>query len=182
MEFYVSESKVKGRLKGDVWMKLGNNLTREQIIENPDRQFPNLIVDICSELIASWAIGGNTGFDLIPGVLTLAVGTGDVGWDIQNPPPELADETQLYAELTRKTFATVNYVAAGVPSPTRTNIVDFLTTFLETEAVGPLVEMGLFGGLNATTPVDGTMVNVKNFKVINKPSTSQLSILWRLTF
>ena len=188
MEFVSFEQRNKIRMHGNIWMKQGKDLTRDEIISCPDINFNNLIVDVCSDLIAEWAISGNTGFvrtsaNDIPGVLTLAVGTGALGWDLQNPPAETANETQLFNELTRKTFLSVNYVdGLGNVSLTRTNIVDFLTTFLEAEAVGPLVEMGLFGGNNALNTNGGTMINAKNFAVVNKSSTSQLSILWRLTF
>lgn len=172
-------------IKGDVWLKLGKGLTREQVLQQSDVKFENLIVDICSDLIAQWAFTGvisNVG-DHIPGVLTLAVGTGAPGWDLQNPPVETANLTVLYTEIARKTFVSTNYVDnVGSPSPTRTNIVDFTTTFLEAEAVGPLVEMGLFGGVGATSTGGGTRVNAKHFPVINKPSTSQLTVVWRLTF
>lgn len=180
-----SDVRSKFQIKGDVWMRLGNNLTREQILENPDRQFHNLIVDVCSDLIAEWAFTGVITLvgDHVPGILTLAVGTGDTGWDLQNPPAETANLTVLYSELTRKEFASKNYVdGLGSPSATRTNIVDFLTTYLETEAVGPLVEMGLFGGTGALNPNGGTRCNARHFPVLNKPATSQLSILYRLTF
>jgi len=184
MEHIFSE-KNNMKLKGDVWMKLGNNLTREQILESPDRNFENLIVDVCSYLIAEWAFTGviSSIGDHVPGILTLAVGTGALGWDLQNPPAETANLTVLYSELTRKTFASKTYVDnLGAPSVTRTNIIDFLTTFLETEAVGPLVEMGLFGGNGSLNANGGSRVNSKHFAVLNKSSTSQLSILWRLTF
>lgn len=181
---HFSENKKIQIARGDVWMKLGKDLTREQILGNPDRAFKNLIVDAASDQIAEWAFTGIITLvsQHVPGILTLAVGTGAVGWDLQNPPVETANLTVLYSELFRKQFASVNYVDnLGNPSVTRTNIVDFLTTFLETEAVGPLVEMGLFGGVGALNPNGGTEINCKHFPVINKP-TSQLSILWRLTF
>jgi hypothetical protein len=184
----ISETKSKLSMHGKIWIKTGNNLTREQILQQPDIHFDNLIVDVCSELIAEWAIMGNTGHirssvSDVPGILTLAVGTGAVGWDLQNPPSETASQTQLYGELTRKTFASVQYVdGLGNPSVSRTNVIEFLTTFLEGEAVGPLVEMGLFGGNNSLLSNSGTMINCKNFPVINKSSTTQMSILWNLTF
>ena len=174
------------QLKGDVWMKIGNNLNREQILENPDRQFHNLIVDVCSELIAEWAFAGGGvvwSSNYVPGILTLAVGTGAIGWDLQNPPAETANLTVLYSELARKEFSAKTYVdGSGNPTVTRTNIIDLTTTYLESEAVGPLVEMGLFGGTGSLSTGGGTRVNAKHFPVINKPSTSQLSCLWRLTF
>ena len=171
----------KLRLSGQLWIKLGHDLTRESILECPDYHEKNLIVDIASELICSWAFQGLT--PTIPGILTLAVGTGGIGWDLQNPPAESASQTLLVSELARKQFSDKTYVDnLGNPSVTRTNILDLTTTFLETEANGPLVEMGLFGGTGSTSANGGTMVNVKNFPVINKTSSMSAAILWRLTF
>jgi len=172
-------------IKGKVWMKLGQNLTREQVLENSDRHFDNLIVDVCSELIAEWAFTGliTTVGEHVPGVLTLAVGTGAGGWDPLNPPAETSDLVILYSELARKQFSDKTYVDEDYnPTTTRTNIVDFTTMFDYAEANGPLVEMGLFGGDNALLPNGGTRVNAKHFAVLNKSATSQLTILWRLLF
>jgi len=190
MELFNSETGIRAQLHGDVWIRQGKNLTREQILENPDRKFKNLIVDVCSNLIAEWAIRGNPGFlrssaTDYPGILSLAVGTGAVGWDLQNPPVETAGQTRLFGELVngRKPFTTVNYTdGLGNVSSPPTNVIDFLTTFTETQAVGPIVEMGLFGGNNSLVVDEGMMVNYKTFAVINKSATSSLSILWRLTF
>jgi len=143
------------------------------------RHWNNVIVDVASELMAE-LMKENSG---VQGIMTLAVGTGAVGWDLQNPPPATAAQTQLEAELTRKTFDSTNYVdGSGNPTVTRTNIVDYITTFTETEAVGALVEMGLFGGTGSTSPNSGTQVNYHTFAVWNKPNTSTLTIVWRLTF
>lgn len=149
------------------------------------RNYKNIIVDVASEQMAEWAIAQNSvEFPRVDGIRVLAVGTGAVGWDLQNPPPATAAQTQLENELQRNTFESVNYVTPGtfVPSLTRTNIVDYITTYTETQAVGPLVEMGLFGGTGATSPSSGTMINYKTFPVWNKSSTSTLTIVWRLTF
>jgi hypothetical protein len=174
---------VKGRLRltGEVWMKLGDNLTRNEILDNPDRHFNNLIVDICSELIAEWS------FQLlvptVPGILALAVGTGASGWDILNPPGETSDLTQLYSELYRKQITSRTYVDdSGNPVVTRTNKVEYTTLFDYAEANGPLVEMGLFGGTNSLSMGDGTRVNAKHFPVLNKDATSQLTIMWKLIY
>jgi hypothetical protein len=137
------------------------------------------------------------------GVYALAVGTGDVGWNLQNPPPATNTQRSLYSELGRKAIATASFIdgdggISGVP----TNVVDFTTTFAESEAVGPIVEMGLIGGdcntnvsiTNPVLPPNGaydptvnvvgldTLVNYLTFPVINKPSTSTLSWTWRLSF
>lgn len=172
-------------VKGKVWMKLGHNLTREQILKNPDKYFDNLIVDVCSELIAEWAITGiiTSVSEHVAGILTLAVGTGAGGWDIQDPPAETSDLSILYSELARKQFSDKTYVDVDFnPTTTRTNVVDFTTMFDYAEANGPLVEMGLFGGDEALLPNSGTRINAKHFAVLNKNATSQLTILWRLIF
>lgn len=173
------------RIKGEVWMKLGHNLSRKEILSSFDLHVENLIVDICSELIAEWAYTGiiSTVSEHIPGILTLAVGTGGSGWDILNPPAETSDLTELYSELYRKQFSSKQYVDEdGNISATRTNIIEFTTLFDYAEANGPLVEMGLFGGNDSLLPGGGTRVNAKHFPVLNKTVVSQLSILWKLVF
>jgi len=137
------------------------------------------------------------------GIYALAVGTGNLGWNLQNPPPATNTQRSLWNELARKAIANTNFInqdgtIAGVP----TNIVDFTTTFAESEAVGPIAEMGLLGGdintnlsiRNPVLPPNGlydptvdlvgldTLVNYLTFPVVNKPATSTLSWTWRLTF
>jgi len=173
------------KIKGTVWMKFGHDLTREQVLHSPDKMIENLIVDICSDQIAEWAFTGIISIvgDHVPGIVTLAVGTGAPGWDILNPPAETSDLTVLYSELSRKQFSSKTYVDSLFnPSATRTNIVDFTTLFDYADANGPLVEMGLFGGNGALLPNGGTRINAKHFSVQNKTVASQLTILWRLVF
>jgi hypothetical protein len=137
------------------------------------------------------------------GIFALAVGTGQVGWNPMSPPAATNTQRALWSELARKTFASTNFVdASGIPAAYPTNVVDFTTTFAEAEAVGPLDEMGLLGGnvssnlsiRNPVSPPNGpynptvnltnfdTLVNYLTFPVINKPPTSTLTIVWRLTF
>ena len=81
------------------------------------------------------------------GCYALAVGTGDVGWDLQNPPVATVSQRSLYNEIARKQLQVSEYVdAEGTISGIPTNIIDFTTTYSESEAVGPLVEMGILGG------------------------------------
>jgi hypothetical protein len=137
------------------------------------------------------------------GVYALAVGAGDVGWNLQNPPPASKTQRSLYNEIGRKAIASSSFIdgngsVSGIP----TNVVDFTTVFSESEAVGPIVEMGLIGGDVSTNmsvrspvlPPNGaydptvnlvgmdTLVNYLTFPVINKPPTSTLSWTWRLSF
>ncbi len=137
------------------------------------------------------------------GCYALAVGTGDVGWDLQNPPVATDTQRSLYNEISRKQMQVSEFIdgdggVSGIP----TRVVDFTTTFSESEAVGPLVEMGILGGdvdtnlsiRNPILPPNGVyddsvdvtgkdmLVNYISYPVINKPATSTLSWTWRLSF
>lgn len=135
------------------------------------------------------------------GAFVLAVGSGDVGWNLQSPPAATNTQRALFSEVTRKTFSNTQHIdSGGSPTAIPTNVVDFTTTYTESEAVGALVEMGLLGGnidsnLSIKNPVPAgaydplvdmtayeTMINYLTFPVINKPATSTLEIIWRLTF
>lgn len=137
------------------------------------------------------------------GIYALAVGTGDIGWNLQAPPPATITQRSLWNELARKAIANTNFITQeGTLSGVPTNVVDFTTTFAESEAVGPIVEMGLIGGdcstnmsvRNPVLPPNGiydptvdlvgldTLCNYLTFPVVNKPATSTLAWTWRLTF
>ena len=137
------------------------------------------------------------------GVYALAMGTGDVSWNPMNPPAATVTQRSLYNELARKAIASTSFIdEEGSISGVRTHIVDFTTTFTESEAVGALTEMGLLGGdvdtnmslrnpiLPPNGPYDPTvdttgkdlLVNYVTFPAINKPATSTLSWTWRLTW
>jgi hypothetical protein len=171
------EERTKG-LKGEYWIQLKDsdgNIVEEQ-------HGNNIIVNSASILIARLLKDNN---EPTAGISYLAVGTGASGWNLQNPPQPTNTQTKLENELTRKAFTTedVNFVDpdTGDPTVVPTNIVDYTCTFAETEAVGPLVEMGLFGG-DATDQVDsGTMINYRTFPVINKVSSMTLTIIFRIT-
>ena len=165
-------------VKGVIFMTMKH---KDGTIERRERQ--NVIVDDASLLMAQ-LMKENSG---VPGIMALAMGTGDIGWDLQNPPIATASASALVNEIDRAVSPiglTSTYIDTGtlLPTPTRTNIVDFESTFGETEAVGTLVEMGLFGGTGAVSALGGTMVNYHTFPVWNKPSSSTLTIVWRLTF
>lgn len=137
------------------------------------------------------------------GAFVLAVGSGDIGWNPLAPPAATNTQRALYAEITRKTFSNTQFIdGEGAPVAYPTNVVDFTTIYTESEAVGPLVEMGLIGGnissnlaiQNPVTPPNGTrnptvdltaaetLVNYLTFPIISKPATSTFQITWRLTF
>lgn len=184
-------------IRGDVFLTVRDGRTQKV---QDHRELRNLVVLDASILIARLMKDNS---EPPHGVYALAVGTGDVGWDPMNPPAPTNTQRALYSEITRKTFTSTQFVdSGGVPTAYPTKIVDFTTTYTESEAVGPLVEMGLLGGnistnmavRNPVSPPNGpyddtvdltnydTLCNYLTFAVINKPSTSTLSIVWRLTF
>lgn len=164
-------------LKGEVWAFLEDIQTGEKEKINIGK---NVITLNASVLVARLLKDS----DETNGLLFLAVGTGAVGWNLQAPPAATNQQTQLEAELFRKTFESSNFVktdGSGDVSAIPTNIVDYITTFDVGEAVGPLVEMGLFGGDATGVPNSGTLFNFRTFPVINKSSTSKLTFVWRIT-
>ncbi len=143
------------------------------------------------------------------GMWGLAVGTGANGWNLQNPPAATSAQRSLFNELARGAFSSVSFTdSLGNPSSIPTNIIDFTTTFSSSQAVGPLVEMGLIAAPintspsyiqgpgnplcfpisnSATTPpfnqaTGDVLFNVRNFPVINKGNTATLTLDWRITF
>lgn len=190
------EEDARTYIRGDVFIKLHDTSTGE--VQEFEKR--NLIVKDASILIARLM---KDNAEPTKGSYVLAVGTGDSGWNPMSPPAPTNTQRALYSELTRKTFALTQFVdEAGAPTAIPTNVVDFSTTFTESEAVGPLVEMGLIGGnistnmavRNPVSPPNGayspsldlttreTLINYLTFPVINKPATSTMEIVWRLTF
>ena len=139
------------------------------------------------------------------GINMLAVGTGALG-AILNPDAPPNSQRRLNEEVFRKTFAETTFRDGnGAAVSIRTNVVDFTTIFGESEAVGPLNEMGLLSTISDNNavinnnpnfsgqggqPYDPTIdtslydmsINYLTFSVITKPATSILTITWRLSF
>ena len=178
-------------IRGDVFVALSSGERYE---------FRNLVVLDASILIARLMKSNS---EPPFGAFCLAVGTGDVGWNPLAPPAATNTQRSLYSEIGRKTFAQTQFIdAGGVPTAIPTRVVDFTTTFSESEAVGPLVEMGLVGGnvstnlavKNPVLPPNGpynpledlttkeTLINYLTFPVVSKPPTSTMTITWRLSF
>jgi len=185
------------KIRGDVFIALRDAATGDL---QDQREHRNIVVKDASILIARLVKNNSeTPF----GAYVLGVGTGDAGWNLMSPPAATNTQRALYSEITRKTFAETAFIdSGGLPTAIPTNVVDFTTTFTESEAVGPLVEMGLIGGnistnlavRNPVAPPNGayntsvdlttreTLINYLTFPVINKPATSTLTITWRLSF
>lgn len=147
-----------------------------------ERHNNNIIVNSASVLIAR-LLKDNS--EPSGGITYLAMGTGGVGWNLQNPPQPTTSQTILENEIARKAFTTedVTFINPETGSPTiiPTNVVDYTATFAETEAVGPLVEMGLFGGDATDLLNSGTEVNYRTFPVLNKTNSMTLTIIFRIT-
>ena len=150
----------------------------------------------------------SAGTSLSKGVTHLAIGTGATGNILapDAPQPEQRKINTLAgpANSGRKAFSSAQFRDAnGAAVSYPTNIVDFTTTFTESEANGPLNEMGLVSvyktaeynwivnGPGTISPVyDATisvqakdlLANYLTFGVITKPATAILTITWRLSF
>jgi hypothetical protein len=184
---YHDNLKKERKITGEFFIKLNHNDGREE-----NYNFKNVIVDSASLLISRLLADGQTAID--PGgpnhgIRVLAVGTGDPNWNPNNPPSATPNQNQLEAELARKRFANVTFVktdGSGLPATEVTNIVDYQTVFNESEAVGPITELALFGGGTGSenidiTPNSGLMVNYRTLAVINKPNTATMSVVFRIT-
>jgi hypothetical protein len=186
-------------IRGDVFFRMWDGKKADDKLEW-EKELRNLIVLDASILVARLM---KDNAEPPHGVFALAIGTGDTGWNPMAPPAPTDTQRALYSEITRKTFSDTQFVdGSGVPVSYPTKVVDFTTIYTESEAVGPLVEMGLIGGnvssnlsiRNPVSPPNGaydptvdltnfeTLVNYLTFPVVNKPATSTFEIVWRLTF
>lgn len=164
-------------LKGEFFIKAYEN---GELVH--DYHQKNVIVNSASILVARLLKDSS---EPTGGITYLAVGTGGALWNIQNPPAPTTSQTRLEAELGRKHISpsqtTFVDPSTGDPINTPTNVVDFAVTFSEAEAVGPIVEMSLFGGDATDALNSGTMLNYRTFPVINKTNSMTLSIIFRIT-
>ena len=163
------------QLKGELFLKayIGEELVY-------DYHKSNIIVNTASILIARLLKDNK---EPISGISYLAIGSGNGSWDLFDPPAPTTSQSRLENEFFRKAidFKTFVHPDTGEPTTSKTNIVDYSATFSEAEAVGPIVEMGLFGG-DATAELNsGTMVNWRTFPVINKTSTMTVTVIFRIT-
>jgi hypothetical protein len=181
------DKKDSRKMKGEFFITLSHTDGREE-----KHHFRNVIVDSASLLISRLLADGQTSIDPTGpshGIRVLAVGTGDPQWNPNNPPEGTSSQEGLEAELARKRFSNVTFIktdGSGLPASQITNIVDYQTVFSESEAVGPIVELALFGGGSGSEDISltanaGTMINYRTIAVINKPNTATMSIVFRIT-
>lgn len=186
-------NRVMGSAKGEFFFKMTDARTGEVLTE---WHRPQVIV-LDAGLVAAAHFKG----EMSGGVKMLAIGTGATG-NLLSPDAPQNTQRKLNNEITRKAFSSTTYrTAEGVAVSYRTNIVDFTTTFGESEAVGALNEMGLLvpyslnpattnpinnGPTNYDASIDteglDLLVNYLSFSVVSKASTAVLAITWRLTF
>jgi len=133
-------------IKGEVFWEMKDSVTGRVT----KGRLKNVVTLDASVLIARFMKGTGTA---VPhssepsfGGFALAVGTGDVMWNPLNPPSATQTQRSLYNELSRKAVSSTSFIKGdGTISGVPTNIVDFLTVFAESEAVGALTEMGILG-------------------------------------
>ena len=176
------------KLKGEFFITLSYKDGSEE-----KYHYPNIIVDVASKLVARLLASGQSSVDpwtiedmnAPHGLWVLAVGTGNPSWDKTNPPAPTAAQEFLESELARKRFSSVTFIktdGSGLPATEVTNIVDFQCVFNESEAIGGIMEMGMFGGdALPTAPNNGTLLNYRTLAVINKSSVATMSIVFRIT-
>jgi hypothetical protein len=145
-----------------------------------ERHMKNMIVNQASVFMAKRMRPGTSWGS---GIGYLEIGTGVGSGSTQSPEPEDPAQTGLREPLVRKAITSWTCLDEnGDPTAEDTNVLQFTTTFTEEEAVGALVEMGLFGGDADENIGTGMMFNYKVFPVINKDESMQLTIVWKVTF
>jgi hypothetical protein len=145
-----------------------------------ERHMKNLIVNMASKFMAHRMVPGTSWGS---GIGYLEVGTGVGTGTTQAPQVEDVNQTALRVALSRKAITSWTFLdSAGNATASETNVVQYTTTFLETEAIGAIVEMGLFGGDATTTLGSGHMFNYKVFPVWNKQSGMRLTVIWNITY
>lgn len=165
-------------LRGRLTIRAYDTLRNGRLVYEYEKS--NIIVNVASILIAR-LLKDNS--EPTNGISYLSIGSGSSSWDLFDPPAPTTSQTRLENEFYRKAIdqATFVHPSTGEPTTVQTNIVDYSVSFGEGEAVGPIVEMGLFGG-DATSELNsGTMVNWRTFPVINKTSTMTLTVIFRIT-
>lgn len=165
-----------GIVKGKLFFKVYKSTTGE-LVYNYENS--NIIVNTSSILIAR-LLKDNT--EPQKGISYLAVGSGNPSWDLFNPPAPTTSQTKLENEFFRKAidYSTFIHPQTGEPTNAYTNIVDYVVTLGESEAVGPIVEFGLFGG-DATEELNsGTMINWRTIPVVTKNIGMVATVIFRI--
>lgn len=181
--------------KGEVFIKVIDGATGEILFEGHKQNTITLDAGILAAILL------RDPDSRARGMYMLAVGTGATG-SLLSPDAPDPRQRKLNAEIARKAFSTKIFIDAnGEPASVPTNIVDFLCTFNEGEAVGPLNEMGIISPISANPSVLNPnpdayptrdldvdlslfdiLVNYLSYGCIVLPATARFSITWRITF
>jgi hypothetical protein len=179
--------------KGEVFLTVTD--AEGQVLE--ERHVPNVITADAGILVAI-LLNSPTSRN---GANMLAVGTGATG-SLLSPDAPSPNQRKLNAEITRKAWSSIVYRdASGNAVAIPTNVIDFTVTYDESEAVGPLNEMGILSTISNnpltknenpdTYPTrDVTqdltlydiLMNYVTFAVLSIPATARFSVTWRITF
>ena len=169
--FHKEEAK---HLKGELFLKAYEN---GKLVQEYNHH--NIIVNTASLLIASLLKGDTT-----TGITYLALGSGSASWPLLNPPAPSTTQTLLENEFFRKKIDFTTYIdpSSGQPTQTPTNIVDYSVSLSESEGVGTVLELALFGNSTATSAINsGVMVNWRTIPCISKTNTMTLIVTFRIT-
>lgn len=190
---------------GDFIFDMRDAITGEQLHYFEKRNVLTLDCGILAARLFRNSLDPVAGSSTSKGITMLSIGSGATG-NLLSPDAPQPEQRKINAQLSRKAFSSSQFRDAnGVAVNYPTNVVDFTTTYTESEAVGPLNEMGLVStysnnpavsswvvnGPGTVSPVyDPTidmstkdlLANYLTFGVITKPATAILTITWRLTF
>ena len=181
--------------KGEVFIEMVDASTGEVLHKDHRQNVITLDAGILAAILFRDPSSRTHGFNM------LSVGTGATGAILSPDAPD-ARQRKLNAEIARKPWSSTTFRDAGgsaVAIPTY--VVDFTCTFDESEAVGPLNEMGIQSTISANPAVTNPnpdafpnrdltrdlttfdiLGNYLTFSVISKPNTARLTITWRITF
>lgn len=145
-----------------------------------ERHMKNLIVSMAGNFMAHRMVPGTSWG---AGIGYLEVGTGVGTGTTQSPQVEDINQQALRVPLQRNAITSWTFLdSSGNATASETNVVQYTTTFGSSDAVGAIVEMGLFGGDATATMGSGHMFNYKTFPVWNKQSGMNLTVIWNVTF
>lgn len=186
-----------GNAKGEVFIEMADAATGKVLHKD---HLQNVITLDASILVAMLCRDPSS---RTHGMNMLAVGTGALGATLSPDAPD-PRQRRLNAEANfgRKPWSSTTFRdASGNAVAIPTNIVDFTATFDESEAVGPLNEMGILSTISANVNTKNPnpdvfpnrdvtrdltqydiLCNYLTFSVITKPNTARLTITWRITF
>lgn len=195
------EELVKPSMNGRFFFDMRDAKTGEQLAYFEKDNVLTLDCSILAARLFRNSLDPVAGTSTTKGITHLDIGTGATG-NILSPDAPQPEQRKLNTRICRKAVTTQFRNDSGVAVSYPTHIVDFTTTYSESEAVGPLNEMGLVSAYNAAgyndinngagtpDPYDATLqvlakdllANYLTFGVIVKPATAILTITWRLSF